>query len=837
MRPTSFDPSVLRQHLRRNKIADLPELKRVLGTDTDLTVFRKLKQLHYLASYTHRGRFYTLPEIARFDDRGLWSHEGVWFSRHGTLLATLETFVNQSADGYYAHELADALHAGVQQPLRYLAEQQRLLRMEVDGQFLYTAIESVPRRQQLLARRSAQAVPVAVHFADLQASPDELKAAIPLFYGLLDEQQRRLFAGTESIPLGRRRAEIELRRQKELFQKIFENAPVMIVFFDKEGKDIMVNPEWERVTGWTLREIRQGNIDILSEFFPQPQYRHTALDLITRNGEWFEIKVKVRNGVVIDLGGRVVQLSDGSRIAITRDITERKRVEEALRTTERRQRKIAKRLEAERARLIDAQAVAKVGSWETELPSLEVTWSEQTHRIFETDPSHFHPRRSDFVELIHPDDRAKVDAAFQASLDKRAPSNVEYRIVMGDGRVKVLEEQWRVFHDEQGRPIRLVGTCRDVTERKRAEAELRESEARFRLVADSAPVMIWMSGTDKLCIYFNKPWLDFTGRSLELELGNGWAEGVHPEDLRRCTTTYIQAFDRRAAFRMEYHLRRHDGEYRWVLDIGVPRFNPDGSFAGYIGSCIDVTEQRRAEEQLRHAQEDLARVTRVLAMGELAATIAHEVNQPLTAIVTNGQFCLRRLDGATTNLHDLRPAITEIVNDGTRASAVISRIRGLLTKGTSDRTELDINQIIQDVTTLLRNEFTRNRVLLHSEFATDLPRVHGDSVQLQQVLINLIMNAIEATRTSANGRREILIRSAKNPDSVLVRVQDSGPGIEPGLANRIFEPFFTTKAKGVGMGLSISHSIIESHGGHLGIVSSSTGALFEFTLPTDGAGV
>ena len=202
MRPTSFDPSVLRQHLRRHKIADLSELKRVLGTKTDLTVFRKLQQLDYLASYTHRGRFYTLPEIAHFDDRGRWSHQGVWFSRHRTLLATVESFVNQSPQGYYAPELADDLHAEVQQPLRHLVEQQRLLRMEVDGQFLYTAIESVPRRQQLLARRSAQAVPVAVHSADLQASPDELKAAILLFYGLLDEQQRRLFAGLESIRLG-----------------------------------------------------------------------------------------------------------------------------------------------------------------------------------------------------------------------------------------------------------------------------------------------------------------------------------------------------------------------------------------------------------------------------------------------------------------------------------------------------------------------------------------------------------------------------------------------------------------------------------------------------------
>jgi hypothetical protein len=202
MRPTTFDASDVRQHLRRHKIADLPELKQVLGTATALTVFRKLKQLGYLASYTHRGRFYTLSDIARFDDHGLWSHEDVWFSRYGTLLATVEIFVKQSSRGYYAHELADALHAEVQQPLRQLARRQRLARTEVEGQFLYTAIESPPRRQQILARRSAQAFPIAVQSAALQVSPDELKAAILLFYGLLDEQQRRLFAGLESIRLG-----------------------------------------------------------------------------------------------------------------------------------------------------------------------------------------------------------------------------------------------------------------------------------------------------------------------------------------------------------------------------------------------------------------------------------------------------------------------------------------------------------------------------------------------------------------------------------------------------------------------------------------------------------
>jgi C4-dicarboxylate-specific signal transduction histidine kinase len=245
----------------------------------------------------------------------------------------------------------------------------------------------------------------------------------------------------------------------------------------------------------------------------------------------------------------------------------------------------------------------------------------------------------------------------------------------------------------------------------------------------------------------------------------------------------------------------------------------------------EMIERQRAEEALLEAQAELVRVTRALDMGELVATIAHEVNQPLTAIVTNGNFCSRRLEGVTPNLDELRAAIAEIVSDGARASAVISRIRGLLMKGALRRTELDINRIIQDVSILLRTELTRGHVSLRTDLAPDLPRVAGDQVQLQQVLINLIMNAVEAMRLSGERRRKLLIRSAKSTDGVLVQVQDSGPGIEPGLADRIFEPFFTTKAEGIGMGLSISHTIVESHGGHLSLASSSEGALFEFILP------
>ena len=247
----------------------------------------------------------------------------------------------------------------------------------------------------------------------------------------------------------------------------------------------------------------------------------------------------------------------------------------------------------------------------------------------------------------------------------------------------------------------------------------------------------------------------------------------------------------------------------------------------------EMSERQRAEEALVEAQAELSRITRALDMGELVGTIAHEVNQPLTAVVTNGNFCLRRLESLSPNLDELRAAIAEIVNDGTRASAVISRIRGLLMKGVPRRTALDINQVIQEVTVLLRNELTRNRVSLRPELASDLPPVPGDPVQLQQVLVNLVVNAIEAMRPCSDKTRELRISSAQNLEAVLVQVEDSGPGIEPELTDQIFEPFFTTKAEGIGMGLAISRSIVESHGGHLSLLTASQGALFQFTLPVD----
>jgi PAS domain S-box-containing protein len=375
---------------------------------------------------------------------------------------------------------------------------------------------------------------------------------------------------------------------------------------------------------------------------------------------------------------------------------------------------------------------------------------------------------------------------------------------------------------------------KEIAERQRAEEDVRRSEDRLRLVIDTLPALVWSKLPDGSADFLNQRFREYTGLSVEEGLGWGWMlNAFHPED--RAEEEWRAAFAAGQPFEKEARLRRADGAYHRFLIRAVPLRDEIENVVKWYGSTTDIEDRKRAEEVLLEAQDKLARVTRIQAMAELAAAVAHEVNQPLTAITTNANFSIRQLNGSTPNLDEIRTAIVEIVDDSTQASSVLSQIRGMLVHRTPRRAPLDINQIIEEVITLLRNELSRNRISLSTDLASDLPRIPGDPVQLQQVLINLVINAIEAMRTSTRLPRKLLIKSVRNTGEVLVQVQDSGPGIEPQVADRIFETFFTTKAEGTGMGLSICRSIVESHGGRLRTVPNSTGALFEFTLPTDGA--
>ena len=285
-----------------------------------------------------------------------------------------------------------------------------------------------------------------------------------------------------------------------------------------------------------------------------------------------------------------------------------------------------------------------------------------------------------------------------------ADYETEYRVVLPDGAIRWLRSRGRVELGADGKPCRVHGVSFDITEPKLSEQALLESEMRFRTVADAAPVMIWMSGPDKLCTFFNKGWLDFTGRKLEQELGNGWTEGVHRDDFDRCLEIYVSSFDARQPFTMEYRLRRSDGEYRWVLDSGTPRFAEDGAFLGYIGSCIDITGRKQAELEHQRQNMELARVGRVAVMGELAASLAHEVNNPIGAMVANASAGQRLIATGKVETGELNDLLADIVADGRRAGEIVQSIRNMVRKGKDRRSLTEINDTIQDLLRIVHAE-------------------------------------------------------------------------------------------------------------------------------------
>jgi PAS domain S-box-containing protein len=271
-------------------------------------------------------------------------------------------------------------------------------------------------------------------------------------------------------------------------------------------------------------------------------------------------------------------------------LTERKRAEEEVRRSE--------------AFLAEGQRLSHTGTWALNVASGEVLWSQEHFRIFDVDPRETKLSLDLFLQKVHPEDRIRLQRLLEDAVQEGKDFASDFRIILSDGTTKHLHGTGHTVVDGSEGP-EFIGSTMDITERKQAEEDLRESEVRFRTLADTAPVMVWMTGTDKLCCFFNKPWLDFTGRTMEQELGTGWTAGVHPEDLQHIFDVFVPAFEARRPFSMEYRLKRTDGEYRWVLESGVARYTPQGAFSGYIGSCIDITERKRSEDELRCSEAAL----------------------------------------------------------------------------------------------------------------------------------------------------------------------------------------------------------------------------------------
>jgi len=358
-------------------------------------------------------------------------------------------------------------------------------------------------------------------------------------------------------------------------------------------------------------------------------------------------------------------------------------------------------------------------------------------------------------------------------------------------------------------------------------ANLQKSEDRLRLAIDTIPALVWSARPDGSVDFVNQRWEEYTGLSLEEGLGWKWGETVHPDDLERFVREWQTTLASGEPMRTEVRVRGADGEYRWLLVRNVPLRGENGNIVKWYGSSTDIEDRKRAEQ----LQADLAHINRVTTLGELAASLAHEIKQPIAATVTNASTCLRWLKRDQPDLDEIREAANRIVEDGRRAGDIIDRLRSLYKKSPPQRELVEVNEIVHEMVALLRGEANRYRVSIRTDLAPGLPKITADRVQLQQVLMNLMLNAIEAMNETSG---VLTVKSQLDQDGqVLISVSDTGVGLPAETADQIFSAFFTTKAQGSGMGLAISRSIVESHGGRLwATTNSGRGAEFHFTLPT-----
>jgi len=524
------------------------------------------------------------------------------------------------------------------------------------------------------------------------------------------------------------------------------------------------------------------------------------------------------------------------------DFTDRKRAEDVLRDSEQEHRKahneleikVAERtaeLDSSRAYLAEAQRLSHTGSFGWRVSTGEILWSEETLRIFEYDPP-AKPTIELILQRVHPDDAAFVKQTIERAAQDGKDFDHEYRLAMPDGSVKYIHIVAHALSDESG-GSEFVGAVMDTTESKRAEEALRRSESYLAEAQRLAHTGSWawgVAGGDAL--HLSEEWYRIYG--FEPEKGTpAWEEKIqriHPEDRDKWQRAIDRAIGEKSDYEVEMRILLPDGTVKYIHTVGHPVLNASGDVVQFVGSSMDISASKRAEE----AQADLAHVSRVTTMGELTASLAHEVKQPIAAAITNAKTCLRWLAGDTPNLEEARAAAMRIVKDQTRAAEIISRIRLLFKKGTPQRELVDLNEVIREMIVLLRSEATRYSISVRPELAEDLRQVRGDRVQLQQVLMNLMINGIDAMR-DVDGARELIVKSqTAESDELLVSVSDTGVGLPRYQADQIFNAFFTTKPHGTGMGLRISRSIIESHGGRLWAADNSLhGASFYFTLPTE----
>jgi len=618
-----------------------------------------------------------------------------------------------------------------------------------------------------------------------------------------------------------------LQESEQRYRSLVIATSQIVWTTDAEGKvDDM--PAWRAYTGQTIAEVQGWSW--ISAVHPEDRDRtaqtwNSAVQHKTLYNTEYRIRGADGNYRYFWARGVPVIAEDGSIrewVGICADIHERKQVEEELKKSEKRYRDLANAM----------PLIVWTAQPDGTMDYYNQRWFDYTGLTPEQNTG------SQWQAIIHPDDLPECLHRWHHAVSTGTFYEIEYRFRRKDGVYRWHLGRALPVRDTNQQILSWVGTATDIDDRKRFEEALKESEARFRSMADNAPVMIWVSGTDTQCNWFNQPWLEFTGRKMEEEVGDGWAQRVHPEDKEPCLNIYLEAFATRQRFEMEYRFQRADGEYRWLVDTGVPRFTPSGDFAGYIGSCIDITERKSNEEALRHRAEELTYLTKMLAttntalekrnqeLDQFAYVASHDLKAPLRAIANLSQWIE---DDIAEQLSAENRRQMELLRG--RVHRLEALIDGLLQYSRVGRiatpTEfVSVKNLLNEVLTMLAPppEFT-------IAIAKDLPALRTQKMPLFQVFSNLISNAIKHhDRLDGN----IAISATDRGDFYEFTVADDGPGIAAVYHEKVFGIFQTLEARdkveNTGVGLAIVKKIVESQGGRIYLASQEgQGATFRFT--------
>ncbi|REK07488.1 MAG: PAS domain S-box protein [Planctomycetota bacterium] len=586
------------------------------------------------------------------------------------------------------------------------------------------------------------------------------------------------------------------------------------------------NPNVQRVLGHTEQDAMSHRL--IELVHPDDRDRMAQMGMRLRQGEHVvgvETRVRTRDGDYKEiLWEAVPNVDKGIWFANGQDITDRKRAEQQLRESHQRFQLIA--------------SASNEAFWDWDLRENRLWQNDAYLETFGT----FDSDRETVVEWwrrrVHPDDRERILAEIpRTAVDGQQKWVFEYRLQRRDGTYADVYDRGFVIFDDDAQPVRMVGSIIDVTQLKRAEARLRESEERFRLAAQATHDAIWDWDLKRDFVWRSKAFKSVFGYGAE-EISpdlDWWVERLHPDDRARVLSQIPSADgsgSRQCAF--EYRFRRADGSYADVFDRGFVMSDPDGTPTRMVGSMMDISERRRAEDLARLHQAELAHYARLNTMGEIATGIAHELNQPLTAISNYAESCVRAI-GTPGGDDKLREWIEKIATNTHRAAEMIRGLRSFTRKAEPCRADVEIGGLIQEVLDLLETETRWKNVRIAWDRGPEVI-VAADRIQVQQVLVNLLSNACDAMAGNDADDRRVTISVRPSREQVQISVEDCGEGIAHDELERVFDAFFTSKREGVGIGLAISRSIVEDHGGRLWVrPNPGRGVTFSFSLPRAGA--